>query len=290
MSSPIYSNDFEALDSDDKLKRHAISLLSKATVDDINTRLTFVKHGIFIFIQYRENSYIVNGFTEDVFWNIISNLYKLIHDCSGEIIKIFLQTVPHDGKEVLKPFNLTDINKAGKFDAALEFIQDIENMRIVHYHNMKPDSEQDKSRIKKVERKLEKISGNNAGPKTEVEWDKCISWVHTNCERIYMLLDERLKFLQTNATSTQRDSLRNQYYSRLEDFYEKSMFDIIKGLLRKKHIDNKDTSRIQALVNTNKEEIAQKALDLIENSSKRADPYYAVVQAADIILTQKKHV
>ena len=289
MSSPIYSNDFEVLDSNYVLKKHFIYLLSGATVDDINTRLTFVKHGIFIFMQYKENAYIVNSYPEDVFWNIINSLYKLIHDCGGEIIKIFLQIVHNDGKEVLKPFSLTDKNLVRKFEAALDFVQDIENMRIVHYHNMKPDSEQDNSRIKKVENKLKQISGNSVTPITDAEWERCIYWIHTNCEQIYILLDERLMFLQTNSTLTQKNNLCNQYYCRLEDFYERIMFDIIKSLLRKKRTDN-DANRIQSLVNVNKGEIVKKAVELIKKSSVRADPYHAVIQAADTILTQKKQV
>lgn len=52
MVAPIYSND--KITNDEKLQRNIISLLSENTVKDLNSKLTFVDHGIYIFSQYRE--------------------------------------------------------------------------------------------------------------------------------------------------------------------------------------------------------------------------------------------
>ena len=133
MRAPIYSNNPPLHDNDCKLQNRFIALLSDSIVDQINKSLTFVEHGIFLFIQYKENAYIVNSFPEEVFWNMINGLYKLIHDCSNEILDMFLQVVIKDGLQEIQPFQLTEETKVQKFENAKEFIKDIENMRIAHF-------------------------------------------------------------------------------------------------------------------------------------------------------------
>lgn len=290
MSSPIYSNNPPADGYDSKLEKHFISLLSDATVNEFNTKLTFAKHGIYLFIQYRESGYIVNSFPEEVFWNMINGLYRLTHDCGNEVLELFLQVVKKDGFQAIKAFKLTDDAKVQKFEDAMEFVKDIEDMRIAHYHNMKPDSEADKARIQRTEKKFQKILKNATGPKTDTEWEHCITWIYRNCERIQELLEERLIFLQTEATQEQKNRLCANYYKCIQDYCNRTMFEIIRDVLRKKRKKYNDKTRIQSLVNENKEDIANKTVMLIENSVCRADPYHAALQAADIILTQKKQM
>lgn len=290
MCSPIYSNNPPEDGYDSKLEKHFISLLSDATVSDINAKLTFVKHGIYLFIQYKEIGYVVNSFPEEVFWNMINGLYRLIHDCSNEILELFLQVVKKDGFQAIKPFKQTDDAKVQKFEDAMEFVKDIENMRIVHYHNMKTDSETDKARVRKVEKRFQKILNNATGPISEAEWEHCITWIYKNCENIQELLEERIKFLQTEATEEQKNRLCENYYSCIRAYYNGIMFEIIRDILRKKRKKFNDSIRIQSLVNENKEDIANKAIMLIQNAVCRADPYIAALQAADIILTQKKQI
>lgn len=290
MSSPIYSNNPPVDGYDSKLQKHFIVLLSDSTVNEINTKLTFVKHGIFLFIQYKESGYIVNSFPEEVFWNMINGLYRLIHDCSNEILEMFLQVVKKDGFQAIKPFKLTDDAKVQKFEGAMEFIKDIENMRIAHYHNMKPDSEVDKARVRKAEKKFQKILKNATGPKSDAEWELCIKWIYKNCEHIQELLDERINFLQTEATQGQKNLLCASYYICIQEYCRRTMFEIIRDVLKKKRKNYNDRVWIQTLVNENREDIVDKVIMLIKNSDCRADPYHAALQAADIILTHKKQV
>lgn len=251
---------------------------------------TFVKHGIYLFIQYKEIGYIVNSFPEEVFWNMINGLYQLTHDCGNEVLEMFLQIVRRDGFEVLKPFKITDDDKVQKFENAVEFIADIENMRIAHYHNMKPDSEVDKARVRKAKNKFQMILRNVAEPKSDAEWECCIAWIYKNCKHMQELLEERLKFMQTEATQEQKNRLCETYYSCIEKFCNRNMFEIIKDVLKKKRKKYNDRRRIQSLINENKEDIANKAIMLIKNSTCRADPYHAALQAVDIILTQKEQM
>lgn len=290
MCSPIYSNNPPENGYDSKLEKHFISLLSDATVSDINAKLTFVKHGIYLFIQYKEMGYVVNSFPEELFWNMVNGLYRLIHDCSDKILELFLQVVKKDGFQAIKPFKQTDAHKVQQFEDATEFIKDIENMRIVHFHNMKTDSITDKDKERKVEKKFQKILNNTIGPKSEAEWEQCITWIYKNCKNIQELLEERIKFLQTEATEEQRKLLCEKYYSCIRAYYNGIMFEIIKDILRKKRENYKDCTRILALVKENEEDIANKAIVLIQNTDSRADPYLAALQAADIILTQKKQI
>ena len=287
MSSPIYSNSFSKDNIDSNLEKHIISLLSDKTVSNINEKLTFVKHGIYIFIQYKESGYIINGFSEDVFWNLVNGLYRLIHDCGNETLEIFLQVVLEDGFQKTKPFNLTDEAEKQKIDNAFEFIKDIENMRIVHYHNMKKDSELNKERERRMQKKFQKILNTYSEPKSELEWEHCVNWIYNNCKNIQKLLEDRLEFIQTKATDEQRNCLCEKYYVCIQAYYKRVMFEIIKNVLKKKRKRNENSIIVQALVNENEEAISAKAIILIQNSSGRVDPYIAALQAADTILTQK---
>ncbi len=290
MRAPIYSNNPPLHDNDCKLQNRFIALLSDSIVDQINKSLTFVEHGIFLFIQYKEDAYIVNSFPEEVFWNMINGLYKLIHDCSNEILDMFLQVVIKDGLQEIKPFQLTEEAKVQKFENAKEFIKDIENMRIAHYHNMKPVSEADKARVRKVEKKFQEILKNETGPKSDADWERCITWIYKNCKYIQELLDERINFLQTEATDVQKDLLCGSYYRCIRKYFRRIMYEIIKDVLKKKREDYSNKALIGALVNANQKEILDKMEKLIKNSNCRADPYHAALQAVDIILTNKKQI
>lgn len=290
MSAPIYSNNLPVEGCDPKIEKRVISLLSDATVNHINAEVTFVKHGIYIFIQYKEKGYIINGFSEEVFWDIINGLYCLLHDCGNDVLRLFLQVVRNDGLQITKPFEATDNAKAQKYEDAIQFINDIENMRIVHHHNMKPDGEVAKAKVRKMEKRFREILKNKTGPQNNTEWERCIVWVYNNCKQMQELLDERLNFLQTKATPTQKSCLCTKYYRCLESYFDENMFEIIRDVLRKRRAKFNDKMWIQSLVNDNKLDIANKAIVLIKNSIIRVDPYCAALQAADIILTQKRQI
>ena len=50
MIPPIYSND--KIINDEKVKKNIIILLSDETIKELNNKLTFTDHGIYIFYQY----------------------------------------------------------------------------------------------------------------------------------------------------------------------------------------------------------------------------------------------
>lgn len=64
MIPPIYSND--KIINDEKVKKNIIILLSDETIKELNNKLTFTDHGIYIFSQYKEKRYIINGYAETI--------------------------------------------------------------------------------------------------------------------------------------------------------------------------------------------------------------------------------
>ncbi len=285
--NPIYSNHSTNDYPDQKLEKHVLILLSRETVDNINKRLSFAEHGIYIFIQYEEKAYIINGFSEDVFWSMVNGLYKLIHDCGNGMINNLLQEVPNDGFKSLSPFNVTERDMAQKLSGAKEFIIDIENMRTVNYHNMKPSSTIDQASIKKAEKRFQDILQNSKKPQTNAEWEGCISWVYRNCKILYKLINERLDFLETGATDKQQAYFCEKYYKCLNDYFQGNMYNIIKEALKKRRRDNINKLFIQSLVNKYKDKVSEKAVELVKCSDKRADPYFAAIQAADTIVLKE---
>ena len=193
MVAPIYSND--KIINDEKLQRNIISLLSENTVKDLNSKLTFVDHGIYIFSQYREKRYIINDYAENIFWNMVSRLYVLFHDCGLDVLPYFLEVVQADGKQAIKPYPVTPNSDIQQFERATEFIENIKVLRHSEQHNMKPDSVIDKGKERKREKILCGIS-NKKIPQTESDWEKCIQWITNNCSNLYCLLNKRLVFLE----------------------------------------------------------------------------------------------
>ncbi|AEY65740.1 hypothetical protein [Clostridium sp. BNL1100] len=283
MDTPIYSDD-QFIDKDDALQKYIIKLLSESTIKDINSRLTFVNHGIYIFSQYREKRYIINGFAEDLFWTMTSRLYVLLHDCGTRVIKCILQVIHNDGKQILKPFLVTSDTDIVLFDRANKFIDDIKILRNSEQHCMKLDSIVDEANERKCKIILKKICGNEI-PKTQNEWGKCIHWILDNCNNMYVLLNERLLFAEKNATESQKQYLLGGYYSCLEEYYEGNqvMFNVICEIFRTRH---KPFNKIyiQAIVSRDTHQIINKFMELIKSSPLRVDPYKVVLQAADFYI------
>lgn len=286
MSSPIYSNDVLTDNADTKIQKYIIPLLLQDSVDNINEKIMFVKHGVYIFIQYKEERYIINSFAEDVFWNMVNALYKLVHDCDNGMLDVFLQVVEANGMQALKMFEVTDNLEKEKLNEATDFIKKIKEMRIVHYHNMSPDDQLDTYLKGRVQKALQKISNNNAGPQSEGDWERCIKWICRNCENIYSLLEKRLDFFETDATKEQRKKMLHKYYESIGNYCDKIMYKVIKSILRKKR-GEKNNFYIQSLINEKSEIIKEKAKELIKNSDYKVEPYHAIFEAADTIMNQK---
>lgn len=285
MNSPIYSNELLGDSCDSKIEKYNIPLLAQKTVDNINNKITFIEHGVYIFVQYKEEKYIVNGFAEDVFWNMVNALYKLIHDCDNGMLEIFLQTVKNDGKQVLGMFEVTGNLEAEKCDKAIEFIKKIKDMRIFHYHNMSPDDEMDIRLKKRVEKTFHKIYKKNNKTSNEKEWEKYIEWVCKNCENIRLLLEKRLSFFETNATELQKTRMCNAYYESIERYCDKMLYRIIEGILRKKR-ENRNPAYIQSFIKNNDDIIKEKAKELMKKAKCRVEPYHVIFEATETIMNQ----
>lgn len=277
MITPIYSDTYET-NIPEEVKRHIIPLLQDETVQGFNNQITFIRHGIYIFPQYKEKRYIINGFQEEIFAKIVSRLYTLLHDSSGDILLLFLEIVVKDGMQMLKPFPVTTQSEQEQFEKARKFVDSINILRQTDQHNMKPDSKNDCSTLRKKEKILKEILKNRM-PETQEEWETCISWIRKNCENLVVLLNTRIKFLEKDSTESQKEYFVEKYYSCLKAYYKKNMFDILKEISVRKH---KPINKmfIQANCEKYKEEIADKAIELLKRATTPVDPYKVVLQIA----------
>lgn len=277
MVAPIYSND--KIINDEKLQRNIISLLSENTVKDLNSKLTFVDHGIYIFSQYREKRYIINDYAENIFWNMVSRLYVLLHDCGLDVLPYFLEVVQADGKQAIKPYPVTPNSDIQQFERATEFIENIKVLRHSEQHNMKPDSVIDKGKERKREKILCGIS-NKKIPQTESDWEKCIQWITNNCSNLYCLLNKRLVFLEEEATEAQKNFLLGGYYGCLERYFNRILVSVIAEVLRKRR-KRYNEIYIEAIAKEKSKEIVDKSIELLKSSVKSVDPYKVILQAVD---------
>lgn len=277
MDAPIYSND-KRIETDCVLQKRVILLLSDKVIQNINYELSIVDHGIFFFPQYKEKKYIINSFPEEVFWNIVSRLYALLHDCGGKFLYDFFECVSSDGKQLIKPFPVTTNNDQVRLLRVQKFIVNLENLRHTEQHNMKPDS--------LLDRKLENNRRNifKKIVKKEIlcndEWEQCISWLKKESDNLYTLLYERVQFLKEDATDLQKESLIGRYYNCLENYYERIMADVFKEVNYKKRKSCKG-SYIKAMINKHQGEIIEQSLILLKKSSNKIDPYKVILQVVD---------
>lgn len=285
MDTPIYS-DAKISIIDDKFKRCVIEILSQNKVDEINESITVVKHGIYFFPQYKERKYIINGYAEDVFWKIVSRLYVLFHDCGCEMIKRMLEVVYKDGMQVLKPFDVTPGSETHKFEDALLFIDKIENLRHLEQHAMKPDSNADTYRVQKGKKLLTEIIRKNE-PYSEHDWESCINWLNKNCTFLCNLLQDRIKFIEENATENQQEQLKGFYYSSLTHYFENNLYNIVLCVLRNSR-RNDSNMNVEVIIRIHKTSIIQQSLDLLKKSGFKVDPFKAAVQATDTFMHNNK--
>ena len=277
MVAPIYSND--KIINDEKLQRNIISLLSENTVKDLNSKLTFVDHGIYIFSQYREKRYIINDYAENIFWNMVSRLYVLLHDCGLDVLPYFLEVVQADGKQAIKPYPVTPNSDIQQFERATEFIENIKVLRHSEQHNMKADSVIDKGKERKREKILCGIS-NKKIHQTESDWEKCIQWITNKCSNLYCLLNKRLVFLEEEATEAQKNFLLGGYYGCLERYFNRILVSVIAEVLRKRRKGYNEIY-IEAIAKEKSKEIVDKSIELLKSSVKSVDPYKVILQAVD---------
>lgn len=280
MNAPIYSND--KIINDEKARKNIISLLSDDTIKKINSRLTFAVHGIYIFSQYKEKGYIINGYAETIFFNLVSRLYVLLHDCGLNVLPFFLEIVEPDGRQSIKPYPVTSNSDKIQFEEANTFILDIKVLRHSEQHNMKPDSLGDEGKIRKRKKILYKILKKET-PQTEADWEKCIQWIASNCDNLYTLLSKRLDYLEKDSTSSQKQFLLGGYYRCLREYYNRILVSVIGEVLRKRRKCCNE-AYIHAIAEKNGEQIIEKAIELLKVSDTRIDPYKVILQGVDLYM------
>lgn len=277
MKTPIYSDD-KTIDDSNVLSKHIISILSKGNIQDINNKITFAKHGIYIFPQYQEKRYIINGFAEEIFWKLTNRLYALLHDCGSVILGYFLEEVQNDGKQNLKPFPIVDGVQKKEIERANTFIENIEILRHLEQHNMKPDSSIDKSKETKCKKLFKNISKKER-PETDEEWEKCILWIWDNCKNLDEILRQRLEHVEERTNDIQKDCLLGGYYRCIDVRFGNLMENIVCEVFRMKHKEY-NKMYVRAQVTKYKKDIINKTIELLKSSDMRVDPYKAVLQAA----------
>lgn len=278
MDTPIYS-DNKSIGKENELQGHIIAILSEEVVQEINSKITFASHGIYLFSQYKEKRYIINSYAEEVFWNMISKLYVLLNDCGSDVLLYFLEPVLNDGKQSIKPFPVTSNSDVERFEEAKSFVEIVKTLRHTQQHNMKPDSVRDVTKERTRKKILKKISKKEV-PESQEDWEKCIYWIWKECNNIYILLCERLDFVEKEATKLQKDFLLAGYYGCLEIHFDRNISDILAEIIRRKHKNHND-KYINAMVAKYKTEIISKTIELLKSSMRRVDPYKAILQAAD---------
>lgn len=281
MDTPIYSNDIDAI-TGSLFSNRVISLLSEVTVCDFNGRFTDIPHGVFIFPQYKEKAYIINGYAEDVFKSSITQLYVLLHDSAYRMIHFLLEPVQKDGKEAIKPFLVTDSTDKENMEQAESFIYDIESVRHYEQHLIKRDSEVDKATERAYRKVLKKITKKEV-LETQDDWEKCINWIVKNCNIIEGILDKRIRFIVEDATDAQKQFFLGGYYGCLEKYYEKNLEDVVQTVYQRRH-DKKTKAYIKAIVQEKEEELIDEAIKLLKKSDRAIDPYVVIVQATDLHL------
>lgn len=290
MNEPIYSN-YCGIQENLVREEHYIPLLQAKYVDEINQKLTFKKHGFFVFIQYQENPYIVNGFAEAVFWEMVNALYKLLHDSGNEQLNIFLGIVEANGMQTLQPFAVTGTEDKKKLEQIDEFRKRVNDLRLYHSHNMKPDSPEDSIRQNKVEAWLKKYSREGSICLKNQEWERCITYLHKQSVELERFLDKRMLFLENNSASMQKERISSLYYDALKKYYLRNMLEIIKDYVKKERKSHAgfavNIQLISSWKNTADDQIANKAVELIKYSTRRVDPYRAVLEAVDTVFEEK---
>lgn len=278
MRAPIYSNSKES-DIAEETKIRIIKILSNDTIQELNEYVTFVEHGIYVFLQYKEKPYIINGFAEDIFWKIVSKLYILFHDSGSNILLFFLEIVPDDGKKSIKPFPVTSPKEVMSLEKAKEFINYINILRQTEQHNMKPDSVIDNSKENKRIKLFKKIIKKDI-PESEKEWEKCIMWINQNCNNLYNALKRRLECLERETDPSKKELLLIGYYGCLEKYFQSNMYDLLMEISRRKR-KNSQEMYIRALVKKQGDKMSNEIIELLKKSKRKVDPYKVALQVVD---------
>lgn len=217
-----------------------IGLLQKKSIDSLNLRITVIKHGIFLFMQYTEKRHIRNDLPEPLFWDLIGKLYCLLHDCSNNVFRLLIGS---DDKYIEKRRCIfgDSLSQVNVYEIT-EFIRDVEKMRIVKYHNMNMSDIVDRSRVNDVKLKLSEIAGVDGDLTQDEDWEKCVVWIRTKCNILYNFLQKMLEYIENSATTEQRKSLCDEYISAMEQYFERNIRGILKNILLYKYRKAEDVA------------------------------------------------
>ena len=263
-----------------------IDILQKTTIDDINSRITVIKHGIFLFMQYTEKRHIQYNLPEPLFWELIGKLYCLLHDCQNNIFRLLISS---DATYIQKRrYIFGDLLSSINIGEITDFIEYVSKMRIVKYQNMNMSDRFDSDRVEDVKCKLSEIAGVEGALKKDEDWEKCVLWIHANCNLLYDFLQKVLGYIENSSNAEQRKCLCQEYSSAVEQYLNGTngkMRGIFRNILLFKHRKNEEVAR--AYINKYKKDVTNLTVKIIENSSVLVNPYEIAYQTADVFLEEK---
>lgn len=259
-----------------------IGILQKNSIDSLNSRITVIKHGIFLFMQYTEKYHIRNDLPEPLFWDLIGKLYCLLYDCSNNVFWLLIGSDDQyiEKRRCIFGDSLSQVN-VGEI---AEFIRDVKTMRIVKYHNMNMSDIFDSSRVNAVKIKLSEIAGVDGDLTKDEEWEKCVVWIRTKCNILYDFLQKMLEYIENSATDEQRKYLCDEYISAMEHYFDKNIRGILKNILLYKYRKAEDIAN--SYIKKYKKEIIEQTVMEIKQSSRLVNPYEMACQTAEVFLEE----
>lgn len=280
MDRPILSNVIQEQTSDFKDK--VPSILSTQRVKELNRIITCSPYGIFIFVQYNEKPYPVNGFDQDLFISIVNNLYKLYKDCGKTLLKYFLshESNVHGKNASSQVFSFLGGINPNRLKAANKHYKDAITLRSYNSHSQYPDSPGDQENIENCKRWFLRFCGQEA-PSTEEHWSQCNRELVRCSNLLYSTLKQRLEEFEESATDKQRLDLQKWYYDCSFDCFDISVLArSVFGIFRQRR--NQRTLReATAYAKSNLTDLKRKYQHKLQMSQTPVDPYKVLVETID---------
>lgn len=280
MEQPILSNCIP--ENTPELMFKVPSILTKKNIDELNSILSCSKCGIFVFVQYNEKPYPINGFEQDLFRNNVTSLYNLYKDCGKDFLKYFL-SYDENGLDsitgTMKFSFLGGIN-LNRLKAVNKHYHDTITIRSYYDHNQYPDSPSDQENFKKCKMWFLRFC-KHENPITEAHWSICNNELVRGSNLLYSILKQRLEEFEQTATDKQRTDLQKWYYDYSFDCFDTNvLIRCIYGIFKRRR-SPKAWQEASAYGRSNLSDIKQKYKLKLQMCQKPVDPYKVLVETID---------
>ena len=280
MKEVIYSTDIFNKEYTE-LQKLVPKVLSGKRVQELNSIVTCVAHGIFVFFQYSEKKFPINGFYEDLFTNNVRNLYILFHDCGRSLLKYYVKDRAPTGMAALGEFTEKEDISPVVFSSVSKNIANIELLRSYFSHAQLSENSMDQKDLQNSEKWFSQACGEKM-PSTQKKWCKCNKRIVQAADEVYNVLYKRLSCFEKNHTEMQKELLLSKYYvACCQSLYQVS-FRAVKHMY-KKHRMSDGSIVIKAFFDENKGEIMDKTIQMLRKASQPIDPYKVFLQAIEIV-------